>query len=114
MTRDDTMYCWGANVSGQLGTGDVESRSVPTPVAGDLGQVSSMSTGLSHTCAINAEQSLFCWGSNSEGQLGLDAALVELDTTQPIQVNAERWLSVSCGRCFRIVILRWTIWQKPA
>ena len=64
------LQCWGDNASGQLGTGDAMSRSVPTRVgaAGDWVQVEA---GTSSSCARRAGGSVWCWGDNASGQLGL-------------------------------------------
>ncbi len=45
------------------------------PVGGvveDTGRVwARISTGSSHTCGVRTDRSLWCWGYNSDGQLGL-------------------------------------------
>jgi alpha-tubulin suppressor-like RCC1 family protein len=47
------------------------------------------------TCGIQADQSLWCWGDNSSGELG-DGTLVP--STSPIEVpGGKSWLSVSSG-----------------
>jgi len=77
------LLCWGANASGQLGTGDLVSRSVPTRVgaASDWVQVEA---GTSSSCARRAGGSVWCWGDNSAGQLGV----ADLDSrTQPAFVS---------------------------
>jgi alpha-tubulin suppressor-like RCC1 family protein len=63
------LYCWGSNVRGALGTGDVMSRSAPTLVAGF--SASALATGAGgHTCALRADGTAACWGLNDQGQLG--------------------------------------------
>lgn len=67
--------CWGANDYGQLGiasttkVGDDEPPSQKSvlgkPATTDL------TLGFGHACALRADQSLLCWGSNVYGQLGL-------------------------------------------
>jgi alpha-tubulin suppressor-like RCC1 family protein len=65
-----TVRCWGANNSGQVGSGTT-TLAVTTPVAvPDLSQVVSLSAGLEHSCALQAAGTVRCWGSNSVGQLG--------------------------------------------
>jgi len=62
-------YCWGANSSGQLGTGTSQGAApTPTAVTGST-HFSSISAGLSHTCAL-ARGTVYCWGNNDHGQLG--------------------------------------------
>jgi alpha-tubulin suppressor-like RCC1 family protein len=82
--------CWGCNDSGQLGDGLPASSFVPTPVAGfppvlplefSILQPGSITVGFAHACGAVAFDSgisippdlgeVFCWGSNSHGQLGM-------------------------------------------
>lgn len=65
------LYCWGANGSGQLGTGDTTVRSVPTRVTAndfDTKIVTHVAVGTNNTCAV-ADGQLYCWGDNTYGQL---------------------------------------------
>ncbi len=66
---DNTLWCWGGNRFGQLGTGAPEGRLVPTKV---LDGVTGAYAGGAHTCAIKSDGSLWCWGNNQYGQLGGD------------------------------------------
>jgi alpha-tubulin suppressor-like RCC1 family protein len=67
---DGTLYCWGTNASGQLGTGDTTTHSAPVkidiPVAVDR-----LSAGGNFTCARGGDSSLWCFGANEHGQLGV-------------------------------------------
>jgi alpha-tubulin suppressor-like RCC1 family protein len=70
--KDNSLWCWGANESGQLGTGDTEPRMLPEQIDPDgLGrEVRRISAGGAHTCARKNDGNLYCWGANSQGQLG--------------------------------------------
>ncbi len=72
LTESGGVWCWGYNSDGQLGDGTKENRSVPTPVLGlDSGIATLARVGAtSHMCAIRADGSAVCWGSNWGGQLG--------------------------------------------
>ena len=70
LKADGTLWCWGYNGNGQLGVGDTVKRVVPTQVAALGNQVTSMATGTSHTCALTANKTVWCWGSNTYGQVG--------------------------------------------
>ncbi|RIJ76264.1 hypothetical protein D1871_12490 [Nakamurella silvestris] len=65
------VYCWGWGVHGELGDGDVQSRTAPVLVAGLLAdkQVTAVSVGDQFSCAL-AEAQAYCWGDNTYGQLG--------------------------------------------
>jgi alpha-tubulin suppressor-like RCC1 family protein len=68
------LHCWGAGNGGQLGDGAGEDRATPVAVLdGDdqpLTGVLAVTTALNHACAVMADRSVACWGSNGTGQLG--------------------------------------------
>ncbi|MCH2547650.1 MAG: hypothetical protein MK052_08590 [Alphaproteobacteria bacterium] len=66
------MYCWGINTFGQLGDGSNTSRDTPTLVdfLAGVSSYTSMSAGLSHTCAIGNDNQGYCWGRNFTSALG--------------------------------------------
>jgi alpha-tubulin suppressor-like RCC1 family protein len=78
-----TVYCWGRNYLSQLGRGvnDTSSREVPAPpmlpVALTFEEVTA---GFEHTCALDNQHALYCWGNNPHGQLGDGGHAVNLPT----------------------------------
>lgn len=62
-------WCWGNNISGQLGDGTLVQRRVPTPVTG-LSEVKSIAAGLGTTCALKQDSTVWCWGYNGSGAVG--------------------------------------------
>lgn len=95
LTDAGDIYCWGANSSGQLGTGDKNSSSVPRPVVGLPVGVTSVAAGTSHTCALLLSGDVYCWGDNSSGELGFGSTE---DTLTPVRVRLPRIaVSVSAG-----------------
>jgi len=70
LTRDQRAHCWGANLYGQLGSGDTTRWSPqPRPVVGGL-TFRMLSAGEEHTCGVTTDDRVYCWGRNYEGQLG--------------------------------------------
>jgi alpha-tubulin suppressor-like RCC1 family protein len=55
--------CWGANGSGQLGTGDTTDRSSPT--VANIGPAIDLFAQGSSTCAELTDHTLNCWGASS-------------------------------------------------
>jgi alpha-tubulin suppressor-like RCC1 family protein len=72
------VVCWGDNTAGQIGNGSADPGPVfaPSPVAGlssgDGNVPIQIASGDSHTCALTSVGTIYCWGSNSNGQLGAD------------------------------------------
>ena len=67
---DGTVRTWGLNTSGQLGPQVADGASAtPTPVS-NLNNVTHVSAGDSHACALLGSGSVRCWGYNYYGQLG--------------------------------------------
>lgn len=66
---DKSVYCWGDNATGQLGTFDVTSSSTPLRVP-IISTATAVSAGYGHTCALLEDKTVWCWGSNAQKQLG--------------------------------------------
>jgi alpha-tubulin suppressor-like RCC1 family protein len=62
--------CWGSNLLGQMGDGTTTDRSMPVAVSGLSEEAQSVLVGIHHTCALLENNALYCWGSDSSGQLG--------------------------------------------
>lgn len=91
--RDNgTIYCWGFNPSGQLGTGDMVGRTSPTAHAAG-GVWKNVTIGSSHACGIKSDDTLWCWGDNGSGQLGDNTGMYSLT---PVAVaGGGTWKAVS-------------------
>jgi alpha-tubulin suppressor-like RCC1 family protein len=70
LTTAGVALCWGLGSSGQLGTGTATAQQiVPVPVAGST-VFAKLAAGSLHTCALEADGTAYCWGSNGSGRLG--------------------------------------------
>ncbi len=70
LKADKTVVCWGSNYDGQIGDGtSSNNRATATAVIG-LTDAVSVSAGSYHTCALKADKTVVCWGSNGAGQIG--------------------------------------------
>ena len=93
-TIDGRVLCWGGHDAGQLGeTATAKTKGMPipylsTPVAigGLASPVRTVSAGATHACAVVADGSLYCWGSNSRGELARGAEVTSSD--RPLIVEA--------------------------
>ncbi len=64
------LRCWGMNSQGQLGNSSTNASNSPVIVHHMNEGVRRVSCGGAHTCAVNNDGTAWCWGSNSNGQLG--------------------------------------------
>jgi Raf kinase inhibitor-like YbhB/YbcL family protein len=63
--------CWGYNGYGQVGDGTAGTdKLTPVDVTGIGSEVTQISAGGSHTCALLQSDMVMCWGSNGNGQVG--------------------------------------------
>lgn len=70
VTADGDAYCWGRGALGQLGDGLSRGSAYPVRVATTGPDLSLISAGFAHTCALTVSQELVCWGADYYGQLG--------------------------------------------
>lgn len=86
---DGSLWMWGGNGAGDLGTGDTNTYSVPVQI-GTYSWIQLSLACSSYALAIRADGTLWGWGDNSNGQLGVG------DTTarsSPVQVPGQ-WRDV--------------------
>ena len=87
----------GQNSSGELGINNKLITSNPTQV-GALTTWLNVSIGYLATLATKTDGTLWTWGSNAYGQLGLDLSTTATYRSSPVQVGTgTTWLNVSVG-----------------
>jgi alpha-tubulin suppressor-like RCC1 family protein len=92
---DGTLWSWGRNNGKQLGLGNTTDYSSPKQV-GALTNWLKVAGGLyNHALAIKTDGTLWSWGQNNYGRLGLDDAVAK---SSPVQVGAlTSWLNIAAG-----------------
>ena len=94
---DGDLYCWGANWSGQLGTGAAWDAVVASPAhVPQAGSTLSVSSATGHTCSINIAGSFLCWGVNDYGTLG-NGSTLEPNVPEPVMDPPGRGILISAG-----------------
>ena len=69
---DGTLWAWGLNGAGCLGLNDTAHRSSPTQVGTDTTWTSHYQISEGASFGIKTDNTLWVWGSNSRGYLGLN------------------------------------------
>jgi alpha-tubulin suppressor-like RCC1 family protein len=92
---DGGVKCWGENDFGAVGAGILNSHNDPIDVIGLDSDITAISAGGYHTCALTDRSTVKCWGLNNYGQLG-DGT--KANKSAPVDVlNATRVKAVSAG-----------------
>ena len=96
LKTDGTLWIWGRNATGQLGINNTTNRS--TPVTTLLGGTNwkSIAAGLSHTIALKTDGTLWTWGINAYGQLGVNNTITR-STPVTTLLGGTNWKSISSG-----------------
>ncbi|XP_029910454.1 probable E3 ubiquitin-protein ligase HERC3 isoform X2 [Myripristis murdjan] len=100
LTKDGQVYTWGQDSSGQLGLGKRK------PVVGSPQLVRSLwanplvqvSAGGEQSFALAVSGSVFSWGKNHRGQLGLGDTTDRHTPTAVQCLNMKKTVHISCGR----------------
>ncbi len=96
VTTDNRAFCWGRNGTGQIGDGTRTDRLTPVRIGGGR-LFRRVEAGVNHTCGIGyADNKAYCWGWNSNGEIGDGTTTTRLAPT-----------AVAGGRQFRFVTAGW-------
>lgn len=90
--RDEgPLICWGSQLNGRLGNGVVSENVKAFPVivrSYENGQpvenAVQVVSGVAHSCVLQYDEHVKCWGSNAYGQLGDNSAEQELSRAQEV------------------------------
>ena len=99
---DNTLWVWGNNANGLLGLGPAYYATAwSSPV--QVGSLSSWSkvSGFDGSMAVKTDGTLWAWGNNDRGQLGLS------DTTNrssPVQIGTGSWSQIAAGNNYSVAI----------
>ncbi|MDO9398002.1 MAG: hypothetical protein Q7T71_15770 [Herbiconiux sp.] len=69
--NDGRVLCWGDTADGKLGDGSTAAITIPKTTVTGLTNVATIAVGDRHSCAMKRDGSVWCWGNNTNGQLGL-------------------------------------------
>ncbi|MFN0180321.1 MAG: RCC1 domain-containing protein [Gemmatimonadales bacterium] len=70
LTREGTVYAWGGNLKGELGTGTATDEFRGPGLVPGLSEVVSIATTFRAAAAVTRDGRVWTWGSNEQGGLG--------------------------------------------
>lgn len=101
---DGTLWGWGDNGNGALGTNNTTSCSTPVQTIAAGTAWKQVGAGSYHTAAIKADGSLWLWGDGGSGKLGNSSSI---SRSSPVQIagGGNNWVFVKPGvnKTFAIV-----------
>jgi alpha-tubulin suppressor-like RCC1 family protein len=96
---DGTVWTWGNNTAGQLGDNTVDDKSSPVSIVGAhsftlIGNGAGNGTSV-HVIAMKSDGTAWCWGQNTNGQLGDNTAASK---SSPVSVvGTHSFIRVNAG-----------------
>jgi alpha-tubulin suppressor-like RCC1 family protein len=92
---DGSLWCWGDNTQGNLGLNDQVNRSSPVQIGEGIGLAyswTSIASAGDWNLAIRSDSTLWGWGKNDAGQLGISNIA---DRSSPVQIGTSSWTAIS-------------------
>lgn len=101
LKSDGTVWAWGANTYGQLGTGNYVDVYLPVQVSA-LSGISAISSGAYFSMALKSDGTVWTWGLNAAGRLG-NGQLDNLPYPTPMQIQGLGGIiAISAGADFAL------------
>ncbi len=102
-----TLWGWGKNTDGRLGTGDILPHYTPFQIGTDSDWID-VSSGGNQTLALKANNTLWGWGKNKAGSLAIGPPSESNYIITPTQTgnNTADWAIVEVGGCCSSKIIK--------
>jgi alpha-tubulin suppressor-like RCC1 family protein len=107
LKTDGSLWTWGSNVFGQLGLGDSgtgTNRNVPMRVGTETNWTA-VSAGGYHSMALKSDGSLWTWGDNTNGQLGIGETGATTLRSVPTRIGTDsNWTNIFGGDRYTVAL----------
>uniref|UniRef100_A0A674H1X5 Regulator of chromosome condensation 2 n=1 Tax=Taeniopygia guttata TaxID=59729 RepID=A0A674H1X5_TAEGU len=105
ITAEGRLWSWGRNEKGQLGHGDTKRVEAPRPIEALSSEaIVAAACGRNHTLALTESGSVFAFGENKLGQLGLGNQTDAVPSPTQILYNGQPISKLGCGAEFSMVM----------
>lgn len=101
------LYAWGKNNFGQLGVYNTTNYSSPVQIYGGGTDWAAVYSSGNNAIARKTGNTIWGWGSNSTGQLGINNTN---DQSAPVQIGYNTWSKIFCGYNFTLGIRSGNLW----
>ena len=110
---DGTLWTWGTNPSGALGLNNATSTNSPQQVPGTTWTLDqrTFASADHRTFAIKTDGTLWAWGNNNNGGLGLNQPIA-VKYSSPVQIPGTTWKTVSASYDYSVLATKTdgTLW----
>lgn len=96
---DGSLWAWGWNGCGMLGDGTTVDKSSPVREASSSSNWCAVSSKNRFASAIKTDGSIWSWGDNACGQLGINTIISSSSPVREIS-SSTNWCQVCTGNCF--------------
>ena len=90
---DDSVWCWGENDGGEAAQGNFTNPQTTPAQVGTGSNWQTVVAGRFHACARRADATLWCWGDNQVGSVGVPG-MIKYDTPQHV-ISPSSWSTVA-------------------
>ncbi|KFW83777.1 Protein RCC2, partial [Manacus vitellinus] len=105
ITSEGKLWSWGRNEKGQLGHGDTKRVEAPKLIEVLGGEsIVLAACGRNHTLALTESGSVFAFGENKMGQLGLGNQTDAVPSPTQIMYNGQPITKLACGAEFSMIM----------
>lgn len=102
LRSDGTLWAWGGNEDGQLGSGNYLDNGLPQQI-GNENNWKAIECGMYHTVALKNDGTLWAWGKNNLRQLGNGSGASSIN--HPIQIDtATDWEAIAAHNNHSVAI----------
>ncbi len=104
LKSDGSVWSWGLNTNGQLGTGSTTQQTKAVQVqtaSGTLAGIVQIVAGGAHGVALKTDGTVWVWGKNANGQLGLGTTT---DQTLAVQLTGITASAVAAGTSHTLIL----------
>jgi alpha-tubulin suppressor-like RCC1 family protein len=91
-----TVYCWGSNLSNELGDGTTQDRLNPALVTGNI-PLLMISSYNRTTCGLDVIGAAYCWGANPSGMRGNGGAVGGAGPNPNAVADNKQYRAISVG-----------------